>query len=115
MHIILLIITIRTLGDLCFKAAVHKLNFTNVSSFGTNIKRMLLSPFLWLGLTFGISNMLLWCFGLKVLDLSYAYPFLSISYITVIIAGKFLYHEHLDKNKITGICFIILGALFLFL
>jgi drug/metabolite transporter (DMT)-like permease len=114
MYIVILVIIIRTIGDICFKMAVNKVHFNNISSIGRNIIKMVFNPFLWLGLFFGVLNMLVWCFGLKSLDLSYAYPFLSISYITVILSGKFIFKEHLDKYKITGIAFICCGAVLLF-
>ncbi|MCP4049915.1 MAG: EamA family transporter [bacterium] len=113
--IIVLIILVRTAGDICFKYAVNKLNLTSVSKLGANVRSMAFNPFLWAGLILGISNMILWCFSLNRFDLSYAYPFLSISYITVILSGKFLFNEHLDKNKIIGILFITTGALVLFI
>jgi multidrug transporter EmrE-like cation transporter len=109
------IIIVRTCGDICFKAAVNRLNFTSVSSVLPNIFKLVRNPFFILGLFFGVSNLFIWWFSLKDFDLSYAYPFLSISYITIIIAGKVVFKEHLDKKKIIGICFITLGALVLFL
>ena len=73
------------------------------------------SPFLWLGLTCGVTNIVLWCSALKDFDLSYAYPFLSVSYIIIIVSGKLLFDEHIDQNKMIGIGFIALGALALFI
>jgi multidrug transporter EmrE-like cation transporter len=112
---LILVIIIRTLGDVSFKAAVHKLDFNSISDFKGNLKKMITSPFLWMGFGFGLANMVAWGMSLEDFDLSYAYPFLSISYVTIILTGTLLFKETLDKNKIIGILFIVAGALTLFL
>ncbi len=112
---LLLVILVRTCTDISFKMAVYRLHFDSVSTLAANMKKMIASPYLWLGGFFGIANMLAWSFSLQEIDLSYAYPFLSISYVTIILSGKFLFHENLDKNKMIGIGFISLGAVILFL
>jgi drug/metabolite transporter (DMT)-like permease len=114
MYIIVLIVIIRTLVDISFKAAVRHIDFDSVSTIRMNICLMAKNPFLWIGLVLGVINMLVWVFSLNQFDLSYAYPFLSVSYITVILCGKFIFKEHLDKNKIIGVLFIIFGAALLF-
>ena len=112
---LLLVILVRTCTDISFKMAVLNLKFDNFSGVGTNLRMMLKSPYLWLGLFFGVANMLAWSFSLRDIDLSYAYPFLSVSYVTIILSGKWLFKEHLDKHKMIGIIFISLGAVTLFL
>jgi multidrug transporter EmrE-like cation transporter len=108
------VIVVRTFTDICFKAAVHRLEFGSFSGIGKNLKKMGVNPFLWAGLALGILNVVLWTSSLEDFDLSYAYPFLSISYVTIILSGKFLFHETLDRNKLIGIGFITAGALALF-
>lgn len=116
MYIKLLIaIIIRTASDLSFKAAVHRLNFSSFSAVVPSIMKAIVNPFLWLGLSLGICNMLMWMLILESFDLSYAYPFLSICYISIILGGKFIFKEHLDKYKVIGILFISAGAMVLFL
>ena len=112
---LLLVIIVRTCTDICFKMAVNHLQFSSVASIKESLKKMLGNYFLWLGLFFGLANLVAWSFSLQDFDLSYAYPFLSVSYITIILAGKVLFKEHLDRNKIIGIVFISLGAVVLFL
>ncbi len=112
---LILVIIIRTFGDISFKATVHRLDFNSISDLGHNTFKMLRSPYLWLGLFFGVANMIMWGLSLEDFDLSYAYPFLSISYVSIILTGSFLFKETLDKNKIIGIIFIVLGAITLFL
>lgn len=112
---LLLVIIVRTCTDICFKMAVNHLQFSSFITIGQSVRKMLVNRYLWLGLFFGAANMVAWSFSLQDFDLSYAYPFLSVSYITIILSGKVLFKEHLDRNKVIGIVFISLGALVLFL
>ena len=112
---LVLAIIVRTIADVSFKAAVHRLDFDSFSTLGTNIKRLALSPFLWMGGAFGVVNVILWTSCLETFDLSYAYPFLSLSYVTIMISGKLFFDETLDWHKVVGIFFIGLGACALFL
>tara|TARA_A100001015_G_C14981963_1_gene709854 strand:- start:997 stop:1356 length:360 start_codon:yes stop_codon:yes gene_type:complete len=106
-------IIIRTLTDISFKAAVNNVELKFNKNLLSSLKSIFTNPFLWMGLLFGILNVLAWMAALKNFNLSYAYPFLSISYITIILSGKLLFNEHLDKYKLTGIGFIIIGAIIL--
>jgi drug/metabolite transporter (DMT)-like permease len=113
--LLIVVIIVRTLTDICFKMAVNNLHFNSVSSSVTSFVSLTKNIFLWLGLIFGLTNLIVWWLSLKYFDLSYAYPFLSISYITIIISGKVLFKEHLGKYKMAGILFISAGAVMLFL
>lgn len=73
------------------------------------------NPLLWLGLVLSGVNMLAWTSTLESFDLSYAYPFLSVSYVTIIFSGWVFFNETLDRNKLIGVFFISLGACALFL
>ena len=103
-------IFLRTVTDISFKMAVHKLNFDSIHSVIPNFKKVVLSPYIWLGGLVAVMNLGLWCVSLIHFDLSFAYPLFSISYITVILAGRVIFKEHLDRNKMIGIGFIILGV-----
>ena len=105
-----LIILVRTITDLSFKGAVNHIHFNKETPLMNNIKKIAKNPLIYLGFAMGLTNVVLWIDCLKTYDLSYAYPFLSISYITIIIAGKFLFHEHIGLNKAIGIGFITCGA-----
>ena len=48
--------------------------------------------------------------ALRFGDLSVVYPFVSLSYIWVIILSKKFLNESINTYKILGICFIVLGV-----
>ncbi|MFC1771340.1 hypothetical protein ACFLZV_05575 [Candidatus Margulisiibacteriota bacterium] len=113
--LLLSVILLRTVTDICFKFAVDPVDFTVVSSVFTNFKKIFLDKYIWLGLLFGVLNIVIWWLSLLKFDLSYAYPFLSISYIAIIFSGKLFFKEHLCRHKIIGIIFICMGAILLFM
>ena len=60
---------------------------------------------------YGIS-LVIWIYILPKTELSYAYPFLAISFIIVLIGGYFL-GEHINAYRIVGVFCIIIGILFI--
>ncbi|AKH64989.1 MULTISPECIES: 4-amino-4-deoxy-L-arabinose-phosphoundecaprenol flippase subunit ArnE [Photorhabdus] len=56
-------------------------------------------------------GMLFWLRLLQILPLGIAYPMLSINFIMVTLAGKFLYQEKVDRKHWSGVACIMLGIL----
>ena len=91
------------LGDLAF-------SWNNVIPIGIQV---IFNPWIFLGLfLYGVS-VVLWILALSRVEVSFAYPLLSIGYILVAIAGYFLFNEPLSMSKIFGILLIIAGVIFL--
>lgn len=57
---------------------------------------------------YGISTVI-WIMALKKLELSYAYPLLSVSYIFILIASYFFFHEPVSWLRIAGVVCIMAG------
>lgn len=70
-----------------------------------------------------LSNIWLWasllCYGISVIlwlvvvsrvEISYAYPFLSIGYVVVAISGYMLFGENVNIYRISGILVICFGV-----
>lgn len=108
------IVATRTVSDVLMKKSVNTLNFSGSSSLWPNAKALLKNPIFGIGVFLGALNVLLWPVALRYFDLSYAYPFLSVSFVLIILAGKWLFHEKLDIYKWVGIGFIVLGSMSLF-
>jgi multidrug transporter EmrE-like cation transporter len=58
---------------------------------------------------YGVASAL-WLRVLSELELSLAYPIVSLSYAFSLIAGKWLFHDDLNPTRITGVVLIVLGA-----
>ena len=63
-------------------------------------------------LLYGIS-VLLWIYVLSKVEVSFAYPFLSIGYIVTTLGGYFYFNEQLNLIKIIGILIICIGVIVL--
>lgn len=62
-------------------------------------------------LCYGLSSVC-WLLALRKMDLSYAYPLVSVGYIVVLIAGNVLFHETVPPVRWLGVAFILTGVLF---
>lgn len=112
MQILLLfgIVALRTIADICFKLSVNNVPFDSVQGALKSYLTIMKNPVLWIAIFFAGFNLLAWWYSLSRFDLSYAYPFTAMIYITIIIAGKFIFHEHIDRYKAIGMFFILCGV-----
>lgn len=102
----LLNITLDTIGHLAFKAAAISEHETEWGRW----KAMLRSLPLWVGIScFGL-EFLVWLALLSIVPLSLAMLIGSINIVVVMLAGKVLFHERLDRMRIAGMWFISIGV-----
>lgn len=52
-----------------------------------------------------------WAATLTKFELSYAYPFTSLSFVLVFFAGVFLFNEEFNWYKVVGLVFIVVGVI----
>ena len=50
--------------------------------------------------------------ALSRVDLSFAYPFLSVSYVLVLLTGYFWFGETINASQIGGVALICVGTFF---
>ena len=50
---------------------------------------------------------------LSKVELSYAYPFLSLAYVVVAVYAFFIFHEDLNALRVLGIALICVGTVFI--
>ncbi len=95
-------------GQLTLKAAMNSLGQLQLSV--DTLLRMVTSPLLLVGVAiFGIST-LLWLLALIKADLSFAYPFLSLTYIAVLVGGAVLFHDRVTLARVLGFAVIVTGV-----
>lgn len=68
-------------------------------------------PWVFVGLATFIVSMASHMFVLSKVDLSFAYPFLSLAYVAVTVLAWQLFGEDLGAYKIAGIVFICVGTM----
>ena len=61
-------------------------------------------------ISYGVS-FLLWIKVLSKVELSYAYPMVSIGYIITMIFSYFVFKENISFTRLSGVVFIIIGVI----
>ena len=64
------------------------------------------------GLFLYVVSVGVWLLVLSRVEVSFAYPLLSVGYIVNAVAGYYLFQENLSATRITGILIIIIGVYF---
>jgi drug/metabolite transporter (DMT)-like permease len=74
------------------------------------IFQIIFNPWVFAGLTVFVISMASHLYVLSKVDLSFAYPFLSLAYVAVAVFAWALFKEELGTLKIAGIAFICVGT-----
>lgn len=90
----------RSIGHFAF-------SLENIVPIGT---RVILNPFVFAGLLCYVISVIVWLMALSRVDVSYAYPLLSVGYIVAAFAGQIFFQEALTPVRWTGILVICLGV-----
>ena len=105
-------VLLNALGQFLLKAgtnAVGHFEFTaqNIGPVGV---RLALSPWILAGvLAYGVS-LIVWIMGLSRIEVSVAYPMLSLGYILNALAAWHFFGESMGPMKLAGIGFIVFGV-----
>ena len=89
--------------------AVEQFAFTadNIVPVGT---RLALEPHILAGVTCYVVSLVVWIMGLSRVEVSIAYPMLSLGYLINALAAWYLFGESLSAMRLAGIAFIIVGV-----
>lgn len=74
------------------------------------IFQIVFNPWVFAGLLTFVISMASHLYVLSKVDLSFAYPFLSLAYVAVALFAWLLFKEELGAYKIAGIAFICIGT-----
>src|SRR6478609_358756 len=75
--------------------------------------RVVFNPFVFAGLCTFVVSMASHLIVLSKVQISYAYPFLSLAYVVVAVYAYFVFQEDLSPARIAGIGFIVVGTIFI--
>jgi drug/metabolite transporter (DMT)-like permease len=73
------------------------------------LRSVLFDPFVLGGVALHVGALLTWLYVLRHVEVSYAYPFISLGFVLVLVLGHLLYQETLDVNRVLGIAAIVTG------
>ncbi len=69
------------------------------------------NPWILSGMAAGFLAFLYWMAAMTKFELSYAYPFMSLSFLLVLILSAVLFHEPVTIPKVMGVTFIVAGII----
>jgi drug/metabolite transporter (DMT)-like permease len=74
-----------------------------------SLKAAAATPLVWIGLAvFGLSA-IVWLAVLSQTELSFAYPFASLTYVIILVYGRFVAEEPVSPLRWTGVALIVAG------
>lgn len=76
---------------------------TSVSGQYAKVIFLLLNPWIWCSIVLTLISALSWMLVMNKVPLSFAFPFLSISYGLIIVYGKIFFGEPITLNKLVSI------------
>jgi drug/metabolite transporter (DMT)-like permease len=109
--LILVSVSLAALAQLTLKHGVNQA-FPPPSAFkldGHSLRSMLATPTVWLGIAlFGLSA-IAWVAVLSRTSLSFAYPFVSLTYVLILSVDKFVLLESVPAVRWAGVALIVSG------
>lgn len=73
------------------------------------VLRLLLNPWVISSLGAAFLGMVTWMLALSKADLSYAYPFTSLSFVLVLAASVLVFREPVTATKVAGLVLVVAG------
>lgn len=112
--LILLGVLLNAAAQLCLKEGMRRIGhfefvWTNLLPIGLQVAG---NVFVLGGLLLYVVSVAVWLLVLSRVEVSFAYPLLSVGYIVNAVAGYYLFQENLSLPRITGILIICVGVYF---
>lgn len=82
----------------------------SIDQLGSVLWRIFTNPYVLVGLAIYVSGTLFWLTALSRVELSYAYPFASLSYVVMLAASWLLFSENITPLRIIGTLIVCLGV-----
>lgn len=109
---VLLSVVINTLAQLLLKLGTNRMGeiHFNWQQLPHLVWQVAFNPYILLGLTCYVASVVSWLVVLSKIDVSVAYPLVSLGYILTAIAGYYFFHEAMSITRISGIVVILIGV-----
>jgi multidrug transporter EmrE-like cation transporter len=115
LSLVLVGVLLNALAQLALKASVRDMGAIelDLAASAPVVWRLAGEPWLWLGLTCYAVSVVVWILALSRVDVSVAYPMLSLGYVVNAVAAWAWFGEALGLTRLLGIGVIILGVFIL--
>ncbi len=113
-YFVLISVLFNVSGQYSIKLGMNKFGAIEINNeLFSAFSKILIHPNIILGLVFYVISAFSWLIALSKLELSVAYPLLSIGYVILMFISYFFLNESLGINKIIGTLLIVGGILFI--
>ena len=82
----------------------------SLNQLGSVLWRIGTNPYVIVGLAIYVSGTVFWLVALSRVELSYAYPFASLSYVIMLVASWLLFHENISLVRLLGTLIVGVGV-----
>jgi len=112
LFMIMLGVMLNTIAQLCLKQGMLQIGSIEVTIHNLWIMFLeaSLNPFVIIGMICYVASFGVWLIVLSRVEVSIAYPMLSIGYVVTFIMAYYFWGESLSLNKIAGITLICIGV-----
>ncbi len=83
----------------------------SIDQLGNILWRIGTNPYVVIGLAIYVAGTVFWLTALSRVDLSYAYPFASLSYVVMLVASWQLFNEDITVLRLLGTLVVCVGVL----
>ena len=73
--------------------------------------KLVLNPWVIIAMAAGFFALVCWLAAMTKFELSYAYPFMSLAFVLVLILSAILFHESVTLPKVLGVLLVISGII----
>jgi len=114
MFLLALAIILGILGQICLKFGANFFKTIDLSSLSaSSLLPLFTNPYVVFGVIAYMSSAVFWILTLTKVELSFAYPLISVSYVVVSLLSAVLFNEKITVMRWLGIILIALGAFFI--
>lgn len=109
---IIIAIVLSVISQLLTKAGLNALGNLDLShGFTSFYLKIFLSPWVILGVVAYTIAGFFWLYSLTKVDLSFAYPFLALSYVLILLFSRVFFYESVSPLRWAGVLVICLGVI----
>ena len=111
--LILLSISIAVGGQILLKIGMNHIGniaVNSMSALGHLFLGVIKSPIVLVGLFMYVISAAIWLVVISAVDLSFAYPFIGLTYVLIPIVSKFILKENVNPIRWIGTAIIIIGV-----
>jgi multidrug transporter EmrE-like cation transporter len=107
-------VVVATAGQLALKAGMTQVGVISMTRLGKPLELaldLIKTPLVPVGLALFVISAAFWMLVLSRVPLSFAYPFVGLTYVLIAVFGKFVLKEHVPLLRWAGIALIVIGIL----